>query len=444
MSEFRPFRVLHLSLEVDFPSLPSEPERGGIYVVLWLAEVPVGHLVISAAQLPVSADELRRLASQVVTPSIGDRLFSDGFRSVPKDVPYADEECAPVVLDELLACEHPLASFRRMAFAHDQQARAATCPTVSVIICTRDRPRELERCLASLIRSTRRADEIIVVDNAPSTAETRQVADVHPAVRYVLESRPGLSIARNTGIRTARGEVIAFTDDDVEVHADWISRLAQAFGETDVLALTGLVLPAELKAESQWLFETEFGGFSQGYRRLLFDTDFFSRTRKRGVPAWRIGTGANMAFRRAAFEEVGLFHELLGVGAAGCSEDSELWYRLLARGWKCRYDPAVVVFHHHRSDMPGLHRQMNAYMKGHVATLLLQAERHRDAGNLYRLAVTLPWHYLKKGVYGLVFGFDGRHRTIPAEIRGCFAGIKFYLQHRRAAPDAIRHLQRAE
>jgi len=148
-----------------------------------------------------------------------------------------------------------------------------------------------------------------------------------------------------------------------------------------------------------------------------------------------------MAFRRRAFREVGLFNELLGAGAAGCSEDSELWYRLLAKGWSCRYDPAVSVFHTHRVDLSGLYRQMHHYMRGHLTTLLLQAEQHRHPGNLYRFAVTLPWHYAKKGIYGALFGYRGRRLTIPAEVRGCLSGVTFYLRNRRAAAAATPSLE---
>ena len=89
---------------------------------------------------------------------------------------------------------------------------------------------------------------------------------------------------------------------------------------------------------------------SGGIARVDFDRTFFEATKDVGVPAWRLGAGANMAFRRDAFDRVGLFDERLGAGASGCSEDSELWYRLLAEGHRCRYWPSAVVLHHHRAD----------------------------------------------------------------------------------------------
>ena len=90
-------------------------------------------------------------------------------------------------------------------------------PSVSVVICTRDRPEELRRCLASLPAQTLRPLEVIVVDNASSGEATRTAA-LNAGVVYVREDRPGLDYARNTGAATARGEIVAYTDDDVLLH----------------------------------------------------------------------------------------------------------------------------------------------------------------------------------------------------------------------------------
>jgi len=436
MSGFLPWKVVHRRLDGPEAPIPREEAYGGVYVVLWLADVPVGNLSIPSDRLPAAPHEFWQLALEAATPSIGDHLFDRGFRGVPRDVRYPRDGSDVPLIEELTRCERPLHRFREKWREADRRARS-TRPTVSVIVCTRDRPRDLQRCLAALQRSSVKPDETIVVDNAPETEESRELCAGLAEVRYVHEPRPGLSVARNTGIRAAQGEIIAFTDDDVEVHPKWVTRLPNAFEDPATLATTGLVLPAELRTESQWLFETDFGGFGQGFRRLLFDREFFERTRSRGVPVWRIGAGASMAFRREAFHAVGLFNELLGAGAGGCSEDSELWYRLLAKGWNCRYDPAVVVFHTHRADLGGLSRQMHHYMRGHVATLLLQAEQHRHPGNLYRFAVTLPRHYAKKSL----FGYRGSGLTIPAEMRGCLSGVTFYLRNRRAAAAAAPSLE---
>src|SRR5262249_46212823 len=215
----------------------------------------------------------------------------------------------------------------------------------SLIICTRRRPRELLRCLESLLSCPSGLDEVIVVDNEPDASDLRHELEGFPGILYLREGRPGLSHARNTGLRAATGDIILFTDDDVVAHPEWPWRVIGCFDGPAVMAATGLVLPAELDSDAQVAFEWDLGGFGQGFRPIRYDSEFFAAGRDRGVPVWRIGCGANMAFRRAAFAKVGLFDTRLGAGASGCSEDSELWYRLLATGHVCVYEPSAVVYH---------------------------------------------------------------------------------------------------
>jgi glycosyltransferase involved in cell wall biosynthesis len=299
-------------------------------------------------------------------------------------------------------------------------------PTVSVVICTRDRPRELARCLASLPRQTRVPDQILVVDNGSQGDETWQAA-VAAGVDYVRETRTGLDIARNTGALRANGDIIAYTDDDVELHPRWLERLVGAFDDDHVWAVTGLVLPAELETEAQCIFEGHWG-FARGFARRDHGSTFYRANRSRGCPVWEIGAGANMAFRRWIFDGVGLFDERLDVGAAGCSGDSEFWYRILYNGGTCRYEPSAVVFHYHRRDYDALARQIRAYMSGHAAALLVQYERTRDFGNLRRLLWSLPRRYAGQFKRRLLYGPDYTTCLLKEEVVGCLAGVLYYLK----------------
>lgn len=300
-------------------------------------------------------------------------------------------------------------------------------PTVSVVVATRDRARHLRRCLQDLHRCDPPADEIIVVDNASQSSQTREVVAGFPGVRYVLESRVGLDIARNTGAQAACADVVAYVDDDVHVYPQWVSCIRNAFDDDSVMALTGLVLPRQLETRAQWIFESDWG-FNRGYHGKDFGPDYFRRHRLSGVPAWEVGAGANMAFRREVFDRIGYFDVRLDVGAAGCSGDSEYWYRVMAAGLKCRYDPRVVVDHRHRETMADLERQLFAYMRGHTAALLVQFERHRHWGNLVRLGFWLPLYYLKRIVQRLVLGPSDSFASIRHELHGCLSGVLFYLR----------------
>src|SRR3989440_5427999 len=150
-------------------------------------------------------------------------------------------------------------------------------PMASVVVCTRDRPEPLIGCLESLLRIDYPRYELLVVDNAPNTAATRNLVRDRfgdlPNVRYLLEPRQGLSRARNAALAAARGEIIAFVDDDVVVDPDWLRSIVRGFRAIPgVACVTGMILPAELETRPQIWFE-EFGGFNKGYERRVFDLE---------------------------------------------------------------------------------------------------------------------------------------------------------------------------
>ena len=126
-------------------------------------------------------------------------------------------------------------------------AAVASTPA-SVVITTRDRTARLEASLATVFAMDHPGFDVVVVDNVPSDASTETMVRARYADRpltYVREDRPGISAARNAGIRLAKGKVIAFTDDDVEVDRHWLTQLVAGFGSGDnVGVVTGLTLPA--------------------------------------------------------------------------------------------------------------------------------------------------------------------------------------------------------
>jgi len=296
--------------------------------------------------------------------------------------------------------------------------------SISLVICTRDRPQELNRCLASLPSQHRQPDQVVVIDNASRTNETRAVTERHGAI-YVREDRPGLDIARNRGVEASRGDIVAYTDDDTVLHPSWLRRIEDAFDAKEIWAVTGLAFPAELETEAQCLFEKVWS-FGRGLQRRDFGPQFYSQTRKQGSPVWEIGAGANMAFRREVFDQIGGFDERLDVGAAGCSGDSEFWNRILHAGGVCRYEPGAVIYHFHCRTVEGLRAQIRAYMRGHVTALLIQHERTGERGNLRRIYRSLPGWYFRQGLRRLA----GRRTASTClwldEVRGCIEGLSYY------------------
>ncbi|MDA9444694.1 glycosyl transferase [Bradyrhizobium sp. CCBAU 51745] len=314
--------------------------------------------------------------------------------------------------------------------AVDSNVRTSTkmMLSASVVICTRDRPDELSKCLSSLPQQTHPPREIIVVDNASRDRRTRDVA-LAAAVTYIREDRPGLDIARNAGALQATGDIVAYTDDDVLLHPRWLEQLTCAFDSPEVGAVTGLVLPAELATEAQRHFET-YWGFGKGYREQDYDSAAFRSHHGQVLPAWDVGAGASMAFRREVFQAVGLFDERLDVGQAGCSGDSEYWYRLLAGGYTCRYTPASVAFHFHRRTMDGLASQIYHYMRGHAAALLVQYERTGISANRRLAYYHKPRWYLARLLRKAMEGDSIRDRFLKEEVTGYLAGLLFYHRQR--------------
>jgi GT2 family glycosyltransferase len=296
-----------------------------------------------------------------VSPTVGDLLHPESVFAAP--VPdEAPSVTRPVPLADLL---EPDVLAALDAVVDRPPAPPVDAATAAVVVCTRDRPEQLRRCLRALRALDHRPDEIVVVDNAPRDAATRRIVE-GAGVGYVLEPHPGLSRARDTGIAATTADIIAFTDDDVVVHPGWLGRLLAGFRSPDVLGVTGLVLPGSLDTEAHRVFEDVAGGFGQGFRAWEVGPEWFHRHRRGPPHVWRLGAGANTAFRREAFDRVGGFDPRLGAGAAGCSEDSELWYRLLAGGWRCRYEPWAVAHHYHRDTLPELRRQALAVLLGHA------------------------------------------------------------------------------
>jgi GT2 family glycosyltransferase len=305
--------------------------------------------------------------------------------------------------------------------------------SVSVIIATRDRPDDLLRCLDSLVaQQTSRVVEIIVVDNNPVSGATAPIAARYPFIRLVEEPRPGASYARNAGILAARGDVIACTDDDTVSEADWLERLVGPFVRDDVMVVTGNILPLELETPSQRLFEM-YGGLGRGFDPWFADTGWFRRCR-RAVPTWRLGGTANAAFRAPIFAHpgIGLMDEALGAGTpTGCSEDTDLFYRVLAAGYTVAYEPTAVVWHHHRSTIEALRQQLYAYSKGHVAYHLMTWTRARDWRAFIRLFAELPYIHTKRVLMRLGRMSDYPLRLIVIEALGNVAGPLALWRSRR-------------
>ncbi len=426
MNDYGPRRMVDIDIAQPLPVLQESPGSAGAFAIVWRDRLPLCTLDIQNGEMPLSCDAVLQSILKRAVQAIGWRLFGEDFAGHPPLPPGKHHNRNSPDLSAILDATDLLDRLDRSI----EEEALADGPTVSLIICTRDRPKQLAACLRAVDALRLPSEEVIVVNNSPSDTATEAVVREFPDIRYIVEPKPGLSAARNAGLAVASSELIAFTDDDVQVAENWISRIKRAFADPDLMAITGLMLPRELETEAQVAFQLRLRrGISLPFRPLTFDSAFFEDWRSRGVPCWLIGAGANMAFRRQVFDHVGLFDERLGAGAAGCSEDSEMWYRILARGHSCRYDPACVVRHSHRRTVEEARTQAFLYMRGHATALVVQAVEHGHLGNLVRLFAKLPWYYLREFTGTLWRGFDINARLTLSEIAGVPAGLCYAAAH---------------
>jgi len=258
---------------------------------------------------------------------------------------------------------------------------------ISVVVCTRDRPLILATCLQRLSRLG--GDVVfIIVDNAPSTDETRgcfdRVVGDDTRFRYVREPVPGLSTARNRGLAEATTRYVAFTDDDVQVDPLWAKAILTGFTR-DPLAgcVTGLVPPAELDDPAQQFFDRRYTWSAHLEPRVF---DLAGRSDGSSLypySAGIFGTGANFAFDRELLIGLGGFDQALGAGSpAGGGEDLDAFVRVLRAGRSLVYEPSAIVWHVHRADARALRRQLFHYGVGLTAFLTKYALDRRTVRDI--------------------------------------------------------------
>ncbi len=342
-------------------------------------------------------------------------------------LPVEDGCITPAKLRESLpAMAWPI--WRQLAAQGQEPTRPL--PTASVVVCTRDRTADLAQCLPGLLRLAAQGhevNEVIVVDNCPSNDSTARLVASYPTIRYLREPRPGLDVARNRGLLAATAEVVAFTDDDAQVDPGWLSALLRNFDDPWVAVVTGITMPLELETEAQCWFE-QTNGFGRGFVCKKFDA---TNVDIRGTG--QLGAGVNMAIRRSAVEEIGLFDEALDGGTLSRSGgDQEFFYRTLVRGYRIVYEPAALVWHRHRREWDVLRQTIYGYGVGVFAwwTRALLVEKELT------LLKRAPLWFLDFHVRNLVRSLLRRPGRLPfdlalAEFRGALAGPLSYLRARR-------------
>lgn len=224
--------------------------------------------------------------------------------------------------------------------AGDTQAQAPA-PAASIVVPTRDRPRDLERCLAAIARDPeRRLRDVVVVDDRSRDHAAVALVVSRAGARLVASDGAGPAAARNAGVRAARAPIVCFTDDDCEPSPEWANRLAGAMVE-GVSAVAGATVNANPG--------DPFAAASQAITNYVADHDPVPF-----APSCNVSCRIEVA-RALPFDEA-------FPTAAG--EDRDWCARLAAEGHVLAREPAAVVSHHQRLDIGSFARQQVRYGRG--------------------------------------------------------------------------------
>jgi glycosyltransferase involved in cell wall biosynthesis len=213
------------------------------------------------------------------------------------------------------------------------RAPGAASPSISVVVPTRNRAQHARDC-ARAILETSGFIELIVVDQSDGP-ETRLALETiaDERLQYVHSTLRGATNGRNVGIEKSRGDIVAFTDDDCRIDADWALRIAEAFRASPETAVVcgRVTVPEEIQRQ----------GFAVGFEPVV--REWQNRFPAPGVD-W--GITANFAVKRSVFDQVGPFDPMLGPGAPLlCGEEPDLLFRVLRAGLKVVNAREVHVQH---------------------------------------------------------------------------------------------------
>jgi glycosyltransferase involved in cell wall biosynthesis len=217
---------------------------------------------------------------------------------------------------------------------------------LTAIICTYNRAKYIGNLLESVAKNdlAKSEYEIVLVDNN-CTDNTREIceafAKAHKDVnfRYVLEPEQGLSAARNKGIKEAKGDVIAYIDDDALVDTWYLRTYAEWFAmHPETMACGGPIEP---------LYETEEPSWMTPYTKALLTAWMNYGDKVREYPKGRYPGGGNAAYRKEVFDKVGLFNTALGRKGGNLmgSEEKDIFDKMHALGMQVLYLPTPVLHH---------------------------------------------------------------------------------------------------
>ena len=216
---------------------------------------------------------------------------------------------------------------------------------ISAVICSYNRSRFIIQAVESLFNQDfdKTQFEVVVVDNN-STDDTLKVLqdykNAHPDYnfRFVTEENQGVAYTRTRCAKEARGAIVAYLDDDSKAEPGWLATIVNFFEQhPDVYSTGGRITPYFLTEIPDWYSKYFFGlvgNFDQGKNI-------------KELSGQRYPCGANMAFRKKVFEEIGYFNHELGRSGKGliANEEKDIYLRILRHKKRVFYLPKAAVMH---------------------------------------------------------------------------------------------------
>lgn len=274
-------------------------------------------------------------------------------------------------------------------------------PRISVVVASYNGARTLKLCLDSLRQQNYPDYEVILVDDG-SEDETQKIAATFPDLRNIRhEKNLGLSVARNTGIAAATGEIVAFTDSDCRADEDWLYHLTGSLlgGEFAGVGGPNLLPPEDSRVASAVMVSP--GGPTHV---MLGDRE------AEHIP------GCNMAFWKSTLDEIGGFDPIF----TRAGDDVDLCWRLQQAGYKIGFSPAAFVWHYRRSTIAAYLKQQQGY--GEAEAMLVR--KHPENFNFFGGGL---W---RGRIYGPAkFGVELRAPVIYHGLFGSAGFQKIYSAH---------------
>ncbi|RPJ62121.1 MAG: glycosyltransferase [Acidobacteria bacterium] len=234
-------------------------------------------------------------------------------------------------------------------------------PRISVVVCSHNGSRTIRECCDGLRRLEYDNYEVIVVDDG-SKDGTAAIAGEYP-FRVIRTKNQGLSAARNVGLHSANGEIVAYLDDDACPDPHWLSYLAIAFATSKHDGIGG---PNISPAGDGWIADCVSKAPGNPVHVLLSDEE------AEHIP------GCNMAFRKATLEAIGGFDPQFRIAG----DDVDLCWRLREHGCTLGFSPGAVVWHHRRGSIKAFWKQQVNYGRAEALLEIKWPEKYNGLGHL--------------------------------------------------------------